>query len=465
MRPNAFQILQMGIRRTPLRLDNLEIFRCRFGRSHMPFNWKWLRGDFDDPIEARSFAAVKVALNGEVLTRSYDHIAEGERDTINVVLYPLALALAQNWWTLLYEPRKSEETGDLVEIRHSLDSFMNGFVFPALTVWSGGDDAITLEHPHIRQGHSNLEFLPANEAVSNLPREEVEGNLFKLVTAVVQRMPKGAAATGLEDAWNRVLESLGNSDERQYCEAAGRLGIDPYDPDAENISGFSEGLSEHLFANICEAATPPEMPSAIEWAREGARNIKNFPDVDIGQFGAMPIRNPREKIWIHGYESARLARSNLDLDGFNPRRVVDKIFGAAVSADGFAIAGRTPFGLEAIANHRDGTMRVAIPRISARQRRFRLCRASYLAWKTIDDESSAVTTATTLDQQASRAFAAELLAPAQLLSELAGQDGLTPEKIEALADESVCPEAAIIWQAHNHGIRLRGVTLPTTSII
>jgi hypothetical protein len=428
----------------------------------MPFHWNWLRCDFEDPVEVRSFAALKVVANGEVLTRFYDHLVGGERDTINVALYPLALAIAENWWRLLYEPRKSEEENSTAEIRHSLDSWMNGFVFPALTVWSSGDDAITIEHPNVRTQHSNLEFLPAAVSFSNLPRDDVEGNLFELVQAVLGRMPSGAA-TPLEAAWNRVLESLSDADERQYCQAAGRLGIDPYDPDSEDISGFAQELSEGLFVNICEAATPAELRGAVEWAREGTRQLSAFPDIDIGHFGDMPARNARDRIWEHGYEAARLVRRNLRLDALTPRRVVDQIFGAAVGTDG--IAGPHPFALEAIAGRRNGAMRVVAPRTTARQRRFSLCRASYLAWKTADGEASAVTTATTLDQQASRAFAAELLAPEQLLRELAGRDGLTPERIGAFAEENICPEAAIIWQAYNHGIALRGVTLPRTKLM
>jgi hypothetical protein len=351
-----------------------------------------------------------------------------------------------------------------VEIRHSLDSYMNGFVFPALTLWSGGDDAITVEYSNHRQEYSNLEFLPPAACDANLPRDEVEENLFDLVRAVMQRMPQGAAGTAqLRDAWIRVLGSLENDDERPYCEAAGRLGINPYDPDAGDISGLAEGLSKHLFANICEAATPAEMQAATEWAREGTRRLEDFPDIGIGHFGTIPKRDPREKIWIHGYEAARLVRRNLHLEGFSPRRVVDQIFGAAVRADSPAIVDHHPLALEALTGRKNGAMRVAIPTTSARLRRSRLCRASYLALKTADGDCSAVTTATTLDQQASRAFAAELLAPAQLLWERAGQDGLTPEKVEIFADENVCPESTVIWQAYNHGIPLRGVTLPRSS--
>ena len=431
----------------------------------MAFRWKWLRGEFDEPIEARSFAALKIDLDGEVITRLYDRIAEGERDTVNVVLYPLALALAENWWTLLYEPRKSDESRSLAEVHHSLDSYMNGFVFPALTLWSGADDTITFEHPNLRPQHSNLEFLPAQSSATNLRRDDIEENLFELVRVVIERMPDSAANVHLRDAWGRVLDSLRNEEEREYCKAAGRLGVDPYDPDAPDISVFSEGLSEHLFSNICEAATSAELQAATDWARESTRHIDNLPDVEIVHFGAMPERDPREKIWIHGYDAARLVRQNLRLEGLNPRRVIDRIFGAAVRADGPAIQGAYPFALEAIVNRNNGSMRVAIPTTSARLRRSRLCRASYLAWKGTEGDSSAVTTATTFEQQASRAFAAELLAPAELLRELAAQDGLTPEKIENFANENVCPEPTIIWQAHNHEIPLRGVSLPRTRVI
>jgi hypothetical protein len=423
----------------------------------MPFEWTWLRGQFEDPVDLSSFAAVKIAFNGQVLTRLYDHIAGGERDRINVVLYPLALAIAENWWRLLYEPRKSDAEHSSAESLHSLDAWMGGFVFPALTLWSGGDDAITVEYPNIPQRHSNIEFLPSPTAVNTLPRHEIEEDLFALVQAVLGRIPRGAATT-LEAAWNRVLDSLRDADERQYCEAAGRLGIDPYDPDAEDISSFARGLSDRLFVNICEATTLIEMPEAVDWAREGTRRLADFPEIDLQQFGALPARNLQERIWLHGYEAARLVRRNLRLDDLSPRRVVDQIFGTAVTADG--IAGAHPLALEAITNRRNGAMRVVVPRTSARQRRFRLCRASYLGWKTADGDFSAVTTSTTLDQQASRAFAAELLAPEHLLRRLAEPDGLTPEKIDTFADESVCPEAAIIWQAHNHEIPLRGVVLP-----
>jgi hypothetical protein len=427
----------------------------------MLFDWKWLRAEFDDVVETSSFASLKVTINEETISRVFDAVSGGERDRINVALYPLALALAKNWWSLIYEPRKSNEDRSPIEARHSLDAYMNGFVFPMLTLWSGGDDAIAIEHPAIPHRFSNLEFLSNSSAFSTSPRNEIEANLFELVQSVVARLPNGAGSE-LRFAWDRIRESLGNAEEREYCEASGRLGIDPYDPDSVDVSLFAEGLSKNLFEDICEATNPTEMVEAVRWAKDGVNSLNDFPEIEISGFGTMPTRDPRQRSYVHGYEAARQIRRNLGLDEQSPRRVVDRIFGEAVRADAPALGANHPFSIEAIAGRQNGTMRAAIPATSARQRRSRLCRASYLAWKTSEGDRSAITTGSTLDQQASRAFAAELLAPATWLREKAPPDGLTPEHIETLAEEAVCPEPTIIWQAYNNEIPLRGVALPST---
>jgi len=427
----------------------------------MSIHWEWLRGDFDNQLESKTFAALKIQLSDEVITRVYDRVAEGQRDTVKVPLYQLALSFAENWWTILYEPKKSEGGIGFGDARHSLDSYMKGFVFPALSVWSGGDDTIVFEHPGVATEHSSLEFLPRASDVSTMSREGVEQDLFELVQAVTERVRRKSSDDELRPRWERVCETLESDDEKEYCRAAGRLGIDPYDPDVDDISDFAAGISERLFSNVCEAAKYSELAAATEWVRQSLSRIKEFPAIDVAEFGVFPERDAQQKVWIHGYDAARTARRNLRLEGFRPRRVVDEMFGASVSTNGPSISGVHPLAIEAITDRVNGGARVAVPATSARSRRSRLCRAAYLAWRTPEGESSAVTTASTLDQQASRAFAAELLAPAELVFELAGNEGLTAEKIEDFARQNVCPEQTIIWQAYNHKVPLRGVSLPS----
>lgn len=423
----------------------------------MPFEWNWLRGALDDLLERETFAAVKLVLNGHAVTKLYDRLASGERDCVHVALYPLALALAENWWSVLYEPRKSDDGGVSVEAHHALDACMNGFVFPGVSLWSAGDEALVFDISDIQPEFSGVDFLPPQSRIFHEAREAVEQNLFDLVESVAARVSRKGEGARLHEAWERVRTSLGDREEHTYCLAAGRLGMDPYDPDSIDLTELASGLSDHLFSDICEAATLEELPDAAGWTREGMDALDDAPEISLEGFPALPPLNPRRKVWEQGYEAARRLRGNLGMDSMTPRKTLDRIFGDAVSSDASARIGTAPTAaIEGLAGRRGSAARVAMAGTSARQRRSRLCRASYLACATPDGDASAVTTATTVHQQASRAFAAEMLAPADVLRDLAGKEGLTPDKVEAYAYDAVCPERTVFWQAHNHGIPLRG---------
>jgi hypothetical protein len=114
--------------------------------------------------------------------------------------------------------------------------------------------------------------------------------------------------------------------------------------------------------------------------------------------------------------------------------------------------------------HRSGSAaKIGTVAKSARQRRFRALAATYLAWTATDGEDRAATDATTRRQQASRAFAAEMVAPRQALVARADRHGFDDDDLIALAGEFVCPYETIKWQAHRAGIRLRGIELPRSS--
>jgi hypothetical protein len=75
-------------------------------------------------------------------------------------------------------------------------------------------------------------------------------------------------------------------------------------------------------------------------------------------------------------------------------------------------------------------------------------------------EDRASTDAMTRRQQASRAFAAEMLAPKEALLDRASKYGFDSDDIEDIASDFVCPFPTVMWQAHRAGIPLRGVELP-----
>ncbi len=417
---------------------------------------RWLTGNFDDPLEQSTFAEIAVFIGDQTLTRAYDRRSGGERDSLQIPLYPFAFGLSENWWPLLHEPRRPNRIS-VMHSCHRVDGFLHGYVFPALEIWSGGSEVVVVETPRTEDLHSTIEFLPPPlEGAEFIPRAEVENALSDLVETTLARLEaRSLASSNLRASWDRVRESLADPQESSYCALAGRLGWDPYNPELPDLSQIASGLSESLFGDICEAVAEGELTETTKWVQDKERLLRHAPAVPIADFGAPPAANLSRKAYDEGYGSARLLRNRLSLEPCKPRRVFDELFGGIFRAGrGFVSA---PPSIEALTQRVDGTMRAEVVGGSARRNRFRAYHATYLAWYCRNGEEAAATIATTRRQQASRAFAAEMLAPAEELKERAGNTGLTYDDIERIAGEFICPQEVVIRQAQNHGILMRGV--------
>ena len=85
-------------------------------------------------------------------------------------------------------------------------------------------------------------------------------------------------------------------------------------------------------------------------------------------------------------------------------------------------------------------------------RKFAAARAAFLAWSHKKNPSRLVTTARTRDQQASRAFAAELLAPAKFLKKTLGERSeVSPFTLDRISEEMGIAPTIVHYQAKNHG--------------
>ena len=163
--------------------------------------------------------------------------------------------------------------------------------------------------------------------------------------------------------------------------------------------------------------------------------------------------------WVAGDASAMVLRAYSGLRNEHPKRVVEELLGAAAFPGG-EIAKAGPNALTAIIRRLEDSTRIATVAKSALQRRFRACAATYIAWTSAAGEDRASTEAITRCRQASRAFAAEMLAPKDALIDRAPRHGFDSDDLEDIAGEFVCPYPTVMWQAHRAGIALRGVELP-----
>jgi hypothetical protein len=162
--------------------------------------------------------------------------------------------------------------------------------------------------------------------------------------------------------------------------------------------------------------------------------------------------------WVIGTSIAKQLRSRLGLSK-QPKTAVLELLGNAVNRTN-NLSDRGPASLTALIARQNGSAHIGAIAVSSRQQRFRACAGTYLAWIADAGEERASTIALTRHQQASRAFAAEMLAPQEVLRERARPHGFTADDIEAEASSLICPYETVLWQAVRAGIELRGDELP-----
>lgn len=416
----------------------------------------WLDASTDDP-EARTITRLRISILGDLITRNVSKRGGGESEAINTSLLPLAEFLASNWWPLLHEPVRPN-ISDAFRVRHRLDSGMRGYAFPPVALWSGGESTVFADWASFDNPFSTISFMaPRPEDPVQLNRDAVEVNLMDLIEAVLERT--SGAARELLAAWDRVRHSIADADELSYCMAAGRLGLDPYDPDAPDLSDLARGVSESLFNDVSEIVEVSDLPKTSEWLRECEARLKIFPETDISYFGRPAADNLNCPAWVAGQTSAELLRAHAGMPVENPRTTVNELLGGVI-AEGGVIGQEGPEGISAIVQRLSSSVRIGTVARSARQRRFRACAAAYMAWTAREGEDRAATDAITRRQQASRAFAAEMVAPRQALLARATNAGFDEEDLMQLAGEFICPYEAIMWQSIRAGIPLRGIEVP-----
>lgn len=421
----------------------------------------WLSGASEDD-EARTSTRLKIRTANSIVTRNYRRRSGGETDAINVSLKPLADFVAANWWPLLHEPlRNPIDVG--FRARHRLDAAMRGYAFPALAMCSAGDDAVAFDWFPLSNPHAQIDFVTQAPAeFVQIDRQAVEFEFIDMIETVLERLSVNLAES-LSDNWTRVKASIADPDERSYCTIAGRLGFDPYDTDSPDLETILRDLPEALVGDVSDAVKPEEIKATADWLRDVEGRFALFPEIEVGAFGECALDNVDDPAWTAGELSALKLRQNTSMRGIHPKEAVDEILGAAVYAEGALVS--APRAVTGLIRRSGNRARISPVAKSARQRRFRASAAAYLAWTTLDGQDRAATVAITRRQQASRAFAAELLSPKDVLVERATPSGFDSDDLEELATEFVCPFETVMWQAHRAGISLPGVDLPYGSRI
>jgi hypothetical protein len=419
-----------------------------------------------DPVERRTWCALCIRIGGRTVTRVWDRALQQERSFLYVPAFPIVDWIIVNWWVLLNEPSPTPELPRLSGFhlpwikRHCLRSADSASLLPSLYFFNDGR-GIGLEwqaDPRDTLPHMTGEFVDGNR--DHLDSVATESALAEFVNTVLARVKdmadervQGALAT-----WHAIRNA--DSDEAKFCIAAGRLGMDPYDPAQmpDELAGFLEtGLGDPeqpLVRDLTEAADPGSIADQWSWVQETSNAFHlgrnpTSPSIALPAITGSPFR--------YGYELATRMREAAGLAPVQPLPsvldVAQRVAGAILKTpDQNHVPGRNLRAIVGWQHNRE--MVIAGPRPSRLDtQRFLDARGLYHGLFTTDSSQRLLTRAYTWDQQVSRAFAAELLAPRAALA------ARTPERadhatVEQLAHEFVVSTKVIENQLENAGVAI-----------
>ncbi len=382
-----------------------------------------------DPLERSTWCAMRIRIGGRTVTRVWDKSIQDERTLLYVPAFPIAEWVVSNWWMLLHEPLRTAELpqSSLAHLpwikRHCLRSAESGLLLPSLYIFNDGR-GIRAQWVADERGacpHMPGEFTDTGSDV--LEEATVRDSLAEFVDSVLDRLEGRCdeRVIALRENWQAVRGA--DADEANYCIAAGRLGLDPYDPSqvgatvAEWVETELADPDRPLIRDLTESADPDTVIGQWKWIAE----INAFCPV-----GPLRRRLPISNVLRggsparHAYHLASEVRRAAGASAWEPIVSVDELAATACGCSFSAqdrndAPGRT---LQALVGWADADQIVlAGPRPTrSDSRRFLDARGIYHALFACHQSERLVTRAFTWDQQASRAFAAELLAPRAALA-------------------------------------------------
>ena len=414
------------------------------------FSVDWIDQGLNAAKEERAtLCKLRIYVGGTNVCSFVDYESNENLDYLTIPAVHLAEGIASNWW-LIFGGRDQE---------HPIQRYQVGFALPALSFRSDGSTfAVTgrtyyTQNPHIR-------FFVRSGAT--LTRADAELSLSRFIHSVVDKLgTDGVANSEVTECWSRVSKSRSDPDEREFCEATGALGVDPYaisEADAQFIEKTSRIFShEPLFEFLAGAKNEDRSSSLLDWINHVESRppeesiIPEIAGISVGLNGSIK-RELEEPPWAVGYRAARAFRKAIGAmpdTRFQSPKSLAKRLGAA-KFDTTRLAG----GIRALVSRVDGKPHIHLhdhqfepsAYVAAQSNNFAFARAVGDALIFRGSQRSVVNNLRHAERQATgRAFAAEFLAPVERIMDMhyEGND------IEDIADEFDVSSYVIEDQLHN----------------
>ncbi|PYF99993.1 hypothetical protein D893_02503 [Thioalkalivibrio sp. ALE21] len=417
--------------------------------------WEAVDGSRGDEIRA-TWARFSLSVNGHPVTRVLDSRSGCFRDHVLVPLYPVTEWIVRNWWSLLHEPEVTADSS--YASRHDLRFGREGYALPALNITPQGGQVLLQWRT---EDYGSVSF-PSSGAAT-VPAEAFVETLERWVEQVIGRLEaRNIHNTLLQEEWAAIQRAT--DEERAFCIAAAQTGLNPYTAtadQADTIVDVAHRLPEPWHEDFFSALTVDDLRAGADYVLSLRERLRAQPldlgpladlrDAVQGAAGAVGVSSP----WDAGYQAAMALRRVAGI-GNQPLRDDDLIAGALGMRNLPVVSAEKPplnHWFDALAESTEpGQGGLVLAARSGKPRRFAFCRGLLELLIGGNTASTLVTAARTPRQKRNRAFAAELLAPADWLRQKDWGRVIEDESIEEAAEELGVYSEVVRRQLANHGI-------------
>jgi hypothetical protein len=243
--------------------------------------------------------------------------------------------------------------------------------------------------------------------------------LAGIVNRVLERLAESKLPkTQLTEEWEAVAAA--DEEERDFCQTVGRLGLDPYsisEQVADEIVRIAADIPAEVSGDFFDSADAAGLPGAAEWVHramsvserasaKATNTLRPLHEALLPHVGSLANSTNDERPWLIGYAMARQVRRELGLDNTSQFDPTPWVRLGDVSAPSHGL-----HGVLTVAEDRCGLV-LDGRRLGATSSRFGQARALGRALAHPEYQRFVLSAARGQDEQIARAFAAELLAPA-----------------------------------------------------
>jgi hypothetical protein len=411
----------------------------------------WLNDIVGNDPSGATRARLGIVVAGTMLTHHEDIWTDRAADEVLVPHGVLAEWFVGSWWRLMCEP-KPRHRGAFPDpdwrMAHEIGGAGGGCVWPFVGFATDLDAMWVFSDLLPDAGKQSVRYSRALERPAQVSLGDFQREVTRFVQRTVEQLEQRRCTSDLPAAWRGLCDEIANPSYTAWREVEARLGYDPGEGPDEQIE-MALALKMQMGLKASAEILPAFGHAGINRIREilaGPGIRAKPPHLSLFGDGSSLATAP----WRVGYATAkRLRQEGHGKDGcLETGRLSDWLGIRESDVEGPPCDGsRWPAAIAVAESDRGYTFHLR--RCNSRDKRFELARliGDFALTEGGSGEWLAATDLTTWRQQFQRAFAAELLCPAESLREF--QDDLENDDYVAAADRFHVSEKVVSGQFAN----------------